>query len=200
MRRGNAAAPPLSTAELEREIGSSRRRVGAALDALVQRLSPRRLLQKGMAMASRFFGGEGRDGAGFRFEPVALGLIGAGILWLVAANADRRRRQTAHGAAGPVAANGEFPDADAEPRRTTKPPQESVADFIEENPLLAGIAGITIGAVLGFLLPPSRREEERIARAREDLWRQAEALGHLAAARIREVGRGSGAANPPASE
>jgi hypothetical protein len=199
MRRGDAAAPPLSTAELEREIGSSRRRVGAALDALVQRLSPRRLRQEGVAMASRFFGGEGRDSAGFRFEPLALGLIGAGVFWLVAANADRRHRRTTHGAVGPVSANGEFPDAVAQPRRTTKPPQQSVADFIEENPLLAGIAGITIGAVLGFLLPPSRREEERIARAREDLWQQAEALGHRAAAQIREVGRYSGAANPPAT-
>jgi Protein of unknown function (DUF3618) len=195
---GKSAAPPPSMAELERDIGLSRRRVGATLDALGQRLSPRRLLQKGVSMASRLFGGEGRrDGDGFRFEPLALGLIGAGLFWLLADNVDRRRRRMADGASGPVAANGELPERS---EMSDAGAREPVADFIEENPLLAGLAGLALGVVFGALLPPSRRERERIAQAREDLWQRAEALGHRAAAQIRNTARRPGGVHPFSAE
>jgi Protein of unknown function (DUF3618) len=196
---------PRSTAELENEIGRTRRRIGLTLDALAQQAAPRRLLQKGIAMASRFVDVERRDRPdaepGFRPDPLALGLIGAGIAWLVAENADRRRRPTASNAVGTPMADGELPECQAsvtdfvtaakpchdEGERAAHP----VALGIAANPLLVGLIGLIVGAAVAALLPSSRREQEAIAQTREDLWQKAEALGHRAAVRIRDLGRGA---------
>jgi hypothetical protein len=59
------------------------------------------------------------------------------------------------------------------------------ADLIPRNPLITGLFGLAAGAALALLLPATRRERLLIARAKEDLWRAAEALGHRTAARIR---------------
>ncbi len=58
---------------------------------------------------------------------------------------------------------------------------------IERNPLLFGLAGIACGAVLAAILPASRREQELVADAREDLWEKAEELGHRAADTVRAM-------------
>jgi Protein of unknown function (DUF3618) len=199
---GNDEMRPRSTAELENEISRTRHRIGLTLDALAQRLAPRRLLQKGMARASRFIDAKrrGRPDAepGFRLDPLALGLIGAGIAWLVAENADRWRRQNVNDSASAPMADGEYQDSEtsamefivAEPCREAEGAAQPAAVGIEANPLLLGLIGLALGTALAALLPSSRREQEAIAQTREDLWHKAEALGHRAAARIRDVGRG----------
>ncbi len=62
-----------------------------------------------------------------------------------------------------------------------------LADRFERNPLLFGLAGILCGAVIAMLAPSSRREQELVASAREDLWEKAEKLAHRAADSIRAM-------------
>ena len=180
-RRGEPQPPTKSEREIERDILRTRRRIGRTLDALSEKLAARRLLRRGAAMPSRLFGAEEPAqpdmGARFRPDPLALGLIGAGVAWLVAENARlfRRRRQDA--AIANDQGDGERP-----------------ANLIERNPLFAGIIGFALGAALAIVLPATRRERELIARAREGLWQTAEALGHRTAMRVRDLGQSTSAA------
>jgi hypothetical protein len=179
--RGEPSPPTKSDTEIERDILHTRRRIGRTLDALSEKLAARRLLRRGVSMPSRLFGTQEParpdTGARFRPDPLALGLIGAGVAWLVAENARlfRRRRRDAA-----IAIDG----GDG----------ERSANLIERNPLFTGIIGFAIGAALAIVLPPTRRERQLIAQAREGLWRTAEALGHRTATRVRDLGRRSSAA------
>ena len=66
---------------------------------------------------------------------------------------------------------------------------------IERNPLLLGAVGLAAGAVVSMLLPTTRREQEIVGEAREDLWEKAEQFGHRAAEGVRSLAEGS----PPAA-
>jgi Protein of unknown function (DUF3618) len=171
-----AVPPPHSAAEIESEIRRTRLRIGITFHALADRLAPRRMLQKGLAMTFRIAGAarpQPRDR--FRIEPLALGLIAAGLAWLVAGNL-RPRRST-------VVAD----TACAAAERAA--PQHGPA----AAPLLLGLLGLGVGAVLAALLPSGSRERELIARAREELWQGAESLGHQTAARLRNLAGDAGA-------
>jgi hypothetical protein len=177
MTRVAGAGPPTEIdEEIEREILRTRRRIGRTLDALSQKLAARRLLRRGLGMPSRWAGAEEPArpelDARFRPDPLALGLIGAGVAWLVAENAQLFRRRKRDAAAGLYRAGGRRP-----------------ADLMKRNPLLTGLLGVAAGAALALFLPASARERRLIARAKEDLWQQAEALGHRTAARVRDLGQ-----------
>jgi hypothetical protein len=211
---------PRSAAEIEREIGRTRRRIDRTLDALAQRLAPRRLRQKGLEMTSRLIDAArpvaSAFEARFRPDPLALGLIGAGIAWLVVENIGLLRRHERDSAAdaGSVGRDDEQIPASAGEKafETAAASAEGLgpenlsgdgvrpAGFAERNPLLLALLGLGTGAALAVLLPPSWREHELIAQAQEDLWQKAEALGHEAAARIRNFSRSSTAPaeHPPA--
>ncbi len=185
---GVPAPPPAEIdGEIEREIGRTRRRIGRTLDALSQKLAARRLLRRG----SRSVGAEAAAPpdleARFRPDPLALGLIGAGVAWLVAENVQLLRRRKREAAIGAKPASSTVAGFCQRGGR-------AAADLIKGNPLITGLFGLAVGAAVAALLPATRREQQLVARAREDLWRQAESLGHRAAARVRNLGEGSGAA------
>lgn len=72
------AAPPLPPADLEAQIRGSRQRIGAAFEALAERLAPHRLLHQGSGMMPPFRGAgrsERADDAGAEL-PLLIGLIG----------------------------------------------------------------------------------------------------------------------------
>ncbi|HEY3911982.1 MAG TPA: DUF3618 domain-containing protein [Stellaceae bacterium] len=62
------------------------------------------------------------------------------------------------------------------------------------HPLLLGAVGLAAGAAISALLPTSRREQEIVGEAREDLWEKAEEFGHRAAEGVRSLADGP---NPP---
>jgi hypothetical protein len=207
-RIAKAARSRLPTAvdgEIEQEIGRTRRRIGRTLDALSEKLAARRRLQRGLRMTSRPVGGEDRAHlhreASFRPDPLALGLIGVGIAWLVAENAEflrSRKRDAASGAKSAGSGGDHRPGSGddaakdivgaAEPCQTgSKRP----TNLIARNPLFTGLFGVAAGAVLATLLPAARGERQLIARAKENLWQQAEALGHQTAARVRDLSQRS---------
>ena len=73
--------------EIELDIARTRVRLADTADALASELAPARLVREGVEMLNEFFG---RPDAikigGWRADPVALGLLGLGIAWLVAEN------------------------------------------------------------------------------------------------------------------
>jgi hypothetical protein len=73
--------------EIELDIARTRVRLADTADALASELAPARLVREGFEMLNEFFG---RPDAvkigGWRADPVALGLLGLGIAWLVAEN------------------------------------------------------------------------------------------------------------------
>jgi hypothetical protein len=73
--------------EIELDIARTRVRLADTADALASELAPARLIREGFEMLNEFFS---RQDAvkigGWRADPVALGLLGLGIAWLVAEN------------------------------------------------------------------------------------------------------------------
>ncbi|HUC09167.1 MAG TPA: DUF3618 domain-containing protein [Stellaceae bacterium] len=73
--------------EIELEIARTRVRLADTADALADELAPQRLAREGVEMLNEFLG---RPDAikigGMHADPVALGLIGLGVAWLVAEN------------------------------------------------------------------------------------------------------------------
>jgi hypothetical protein len=172
-----------SEAEIEREIGEVRVRIGGAIDALACRLAPHRLLRRGAEMWSQRFGAGDRNR---RLDRLGLGLIAAGVASIIVANSARGRREA-------VEPEDEAAEVDAELHVDEDRERPNDAS----GPLIFAVLGFAAGATLALLLPPSRSERRAVAETREELWRKAEALGHELAARIRSLGRGAAAAQAP---
>jgi hypothetical protein len=83
------AHPDPSIDEIEVEIARTRVRLADTADALAVRLAPPQLVREGVEMLKEFLRlPDGiKLGDQFRVDPVAVGLIGLGIAWLVAENA-----------------------------------------------------------------------------------------------------------------
>jgi ElaB/YqjD/DUF883 family membrane-anchored ribosome-binding protein len=67
--------------------------------------------------------------------------------------------------------------------RKAKEAGRDLADFIEEQPLIAGLVTVALGAVIGLSLPGTRREDELMGSTRDQLAGQAKEV----AGRAREV-------------
>jgi hypothetical protein len=200
---------PQSATEIETEIRRTRVELGLTLDALEHQLAPRHLIGKGVDMITRSIKGNQAikgNGAAWvdigeaaRANPIPLALIGVGVAWLLAANfgiaGGSAEGDTASGtgAARSVrkAAGTLLKDA-GECAEYSKPATErvrrvgrSLRASVERHPLLVGLAGLICGAAIAALLPSSRREQDRGAAARGELWEKAEQIGHEAADRVR---------------
>jgi hypothetical protein len=72
------------------DIGRTRAEIGLTLDALQHRLAAPSLLEKGIDMITKWIGDGSRLSSiafeGLRANPIAIGLIGAGVAWLAVAN------------------------------------------------------------------------------------------------------------------
>ncbi|HET6468420.1 MAG TPA: DUF3618 domain-containing protein [Geminicoccaceae bacterium] len=77
-----------SSDQIQREVESSRERIGATLDAIQERLSPGQLIDEMLNYGRRSGVGDASNHLGdmIRSNPLPLVLIGAGIAWLVMSN------------------------------------------------------------------------------------------------------------------
>ena len=76
-----------STHDIELEIARTRARLAETADALADELTPQHLARNGVEMLNEFFGRpDAIKFGGMRADPVALGLVGLGVAWLVAEN------------------------------------------------------------------------------------------------------------------
>ncbi|HEY2538926.1 MAG TPA: DUF3618 domain-containing protein, partial [Stellaceae bacterium] len=73
--------------DIELEIARTRVRLAETADALADELAPQHLARNGVEMLNEFFGRpDAIKFGGMRADPVALGLVGLGVAWLVAEN------------------------------------------------------------------------------------------------------------------
>jgi hypothetical protein len=72
-----------------------------------------------------------------------------------------------------------------------------LAEKLERDPWLIGVAGMVAGALFAALLPPTRIEQEYISEARDELVTRANELGHEAAERVRELAETTARSSKP---
>lgn len=68
--------------------------------------------------------------------------------------------------------------AEAAARRNYAKGRDATADFIEEQPLVAGALALAVGAALAGALPRTRREDEALGATRDELFDEAERIFH----------------------
>jgi len=69
----------------------------------------------------------------------------------------------------------------------TKRASGQLAERLERDPWLIGVAGLVAGALVAAVIPPTRVEQDYIEETREGLRSKANELGHEAAERVREL-------------
>ncbi|HEV2100723.1 MAG TPA: DUF3618 domain-containing protein [Stellaceae bacterium] len=175
------AVSPRTTVEIEAEIARTRVEIDHTLDGLTAELAPKHLVEKAANMFAkswRSHGPSGSDlGEAVRADMAPLALIGLGAAWLVAEHT---------GFLDNIAPN-QTDEGEADQAGRASRVGRQLSDRFKRNPLLFGLAGIVCGAVIAMLAPSSRREQELVAGAREDLWKTAEELGRRAADSIRAM-------------
>ncbi len=71
--------------------------------------------------------------------------------------------------------------------RTARRAEHSVEDFIDDNPLMAGLFAAGAGALLGSLIPSTRFENERVGPLRDDMMHRASDMVDEAKERAQHV-------------
>lgn len=70
--------------------------------------------------------------------------------------------------------------AGTQARRQAKAASRGLADFVEEQPLIAGLVTVVLGAVIGLSLPGTRQEDELLGDARDQFAEQARSVAERA--------------------
>jgi hypothetical protein len=118
-------------------------------------------------------GGEGRRGNGWVHQ---------------AADAARGALGSVRGAGSAMLDRaGKLTDYAGDAGDLTKRASGQLAERLERDPWLMGVAGLVAGALLAAVIPPTRVEQEYIEETREGLRSKATELGHEAAERVREL-------------
>jgi hypothetical protein len=204
-------APPRDDAErIERQIEETRNHMTSTLTELERKLSARQITNDVFdALRDAMIGtGEGsRDMIDMvRRNPIPAALIGIGIGWMVFGTTRRARAAHADGEAarqpdgGARGSNGAgrgsryAAQVGNRARALAGTAQQRAGAAMQENPLVLGALGLVLGAVIGAVLPTSRREREWLSEAQARVVDQAEALGREALERAREVADHAGRA------
>ena len=187
-------------AQLEREIDQQRNHITELVEALGDRLSPGEMFERVLG-----YGKEGgREFAGnlshtIKSNPVPALLTAAGMLWLYTGSrhddtgttrADlgthkpdlgERMQHVRQGASEKVqGVRRTAHDAADSARHRAQRANEGFHHMLEDNPMALGAMGIAAGALLGALLPVTRKEHELMGDASDRLTREA-----------REIARGA---------
>lgn len=212
--RDHDAAP--EPARIERQIEQTRHHLTETLSELEHKLSARQLTT-GMIDAVRdsvLGSGDGQQTMLdlIRRNPLPVTLIGIGLGWLVfGASPSRGERRPLSDnsmpdnpgidptlAGGPESALHIGGAAHAHGRRRARGRvgrlQERAGTMMQDNPLAVGALGAVIGALIGAILPMSRREQAWLVETQADLVDQARDLGRDAVARAGDVARQAGRA------
>jgi hypothetical protein len=82
---------------------------------------------------------------------------------------------------------GKYTDYAADAGDLARRTSDQVAEKLQTEPWLIGIAGLVAGALVAAILPPTRIEREYIAETRDGLWNRATELSHEAAECVRDL-------------
>lgn len=213
-------------AQLEREIDQQRDHIDQIVQALESRFEPGELLRR-FFDAGKDGGGEFAHnlGATLKANPVPALMTAAGLVWLYAGQ-DRRSAPSTTDATSRMHAAGEHMQHMREgmsdklgaarqrtgdsmhhamdsARHGAQRASAGFQDMLDDNPMAIGAMAIAAGALLGSLLPSTRREDELMGSTSDRLKEKAcdaarEGRDQVAAAG-REVTRGDGAGGAPSS-
>lgn len=203
-------------ARIERQIEETRTHLTKTLTALEHKLSARQLTTDVFdAVRDTVMGpGDGQKAMLdlVRRNPIPATLVGVGLAWMVfgrdaTETATRRPRHTheapdAHEAlAVPSAPEPPFPEEPATPetgRRAKETRIDRLRDragaMMQDNPLVVGALGAVIGALIGTILPMSRRESAFLSDTQGQLIDHATEIGRDALARAGDIARHAGRA------
>jgi len=135
--------------QIERDISDIRDRISDTLDAVQEKLSPGELLDQVLNFSKEEGGAMIEDCArAIRRNPLPSAMIGAGLAWLLYAN-NRPR---------PEPAPREILD---EARDLVRDKTRAGVDYVKGNPWGATAVALGVGAIVGALLLPTRRDGAR---------------------------------------
>ena len=146
---------------LEQELAARRERVSQLIGALEKKVSAGELLGHGGDLAKQF-------GRTAKEHPVPSLVAAAGLAWLYAVKDQRPGEHGAgegklHGLKDKTHAAGDAI------RNRTHAGMEGARHLLEDNPAAAGAIAIGVGALLGALIPPTRKEDELWGETRDRL-------------------------------
>jgi ElaB/YqjD/DUF883 family membrane-anchored ribosome-binding protein len=192
-----------SSAEIEREIEQTRVRMSEGIDTISEKLRPGNLAQSAVESVEQQARQTGSRLANvIRENPIPVAAIGLGVTWLVAQQ--RSKRGLAHhgfgtrsGATVGVAAERaqkrmselgseakeRMEQLGSRAREQTHRVGARLERMIDENPLAITAGAVVLGLAVGLLLPGTRREDELMGSARDQLVERAEET----AGRVKEV-------------
>jgi len=171
--------------QLEREIDRHREHLTGIIDALEGRLSPGEMINKAL-QGSKDGGREfaGNLAQAVRDNPTAALLTAAGMAWLWTSqrHPPAHHREPGELREGLSGKAGEVRDSLGQARERVGEKAQHAADsmrhgadraregfqhMLDDNPMALGAIGIAVGALLGGLLPPTRKEDELMGRTRD---------------------------------
>ena len=182
--------------QLERTADSIRADLDATLDALERKLSPSQLLDRSLDYL-RDHGGDLAVAVGnsVRRNPVPILVTVAGLGWLIA-TAVRSRASidvtplddtdiddtlddefAEFSSADPHTVRSSFHDRVAAARARTRQAQYRAVSTVEERPLLFGGLAVTLGALLGAIIPRTEYEDKLVGQVRDRAVERAKQMG-----------------------
>ncbi len=176
-----------SSAEIEREIEQTRARMSEGIDTISEKLRPGHLAQS----AVESVGDQARQTGSrlanvIRESPIPVAAIGLGFTWLVAQQRSKRGLAR-YGYRGPERRISGYPErrrglgtrsgatvgaAGAPVERMSElgsEAKERMQRMIDQNPLAVTAGAVVLGLAAGLLLPGTRREDELMGSARDQL-------------------------------
>lgn len=208
-----------SQAQLERDIDRQRDHIGGLLDALESKLSPgemfERVLGYGKGGGREFASNLGDT---VKANPLPTLITAAGLMWLYSSKNDGHRpdnayhygiaqgnddahdgmRQRVRDARDGISekmgdaktrVSDAAHDAMDSTRQRARQANNGFHHMLEENPMAVGAMGIAVGAMLGAMLPSTRKEDEMIGEASDDLVDDAKSLAKRGLDRAAQAGR-----------
>lgn len=212
--------------QLEREIDQQRHHIDEIVQALESRFTPGEMIRKVFG-AGKDGGGEFAHNLSqtMKAHPVPTLMTAAGIAWLYASQNRPASHVTATGHSRTHAMGEHMHDmgkgvsdklgtarqrtgesmhhAMDSARHGAQRANEGFHTMLDENPMAIGAMGIAVGALLGALLPSTRREDELLGeksdRLKDEVRHAAREGRDRVAEAGREVTRGDGSSGTPGS-
>lgn len=183
-----------SPQEIEAEINHTRAELSETLDAISHKLSPGELVDQalGYLRGPNEFVGNLSDSV--KRNPIPVALVGIGLSWLMISGREGSMPSTGsesesagHGLglgervsgvkervkSGTQQMRAQVGEMSERLHERSARAQESVRDLWNEQPLVVGMLGLALGALVGAVLPSSRKEDELMGRQHDDLVRTA---------------------------
>lgn len=142
-----------SPEQIEREISELRAQISDTLDAVQDKLSPGELLDQALGYAKGGGAIAADIGRGMRDNPIPATLFGISLAWLWYSGSRRApaidRADAAH--------LREARDSLERARHDVHEAGNATLGYVRNNPVTVAAAALTVGALIGVLMPRRRR-------------------------------------------